>query len=173
MSAQIALVDEHDKIIGYTDKTEVHQKGLLHRAFSIIIFNSKGEMLIHRRAFTKYHSAGLWTNACCSHLAAGNEMEEVIHERLLNEMGFDCELKHCLTFHYRVVFDNNLTENEIDWVYQGIYDGKPLPNPDEVDSYRWITIEDLVIEIRTNPQNFTYWFKHIISNYLNQILKND
>ncbi len=169
MSSLIALVDEQDNITGFSDKTEVHQKGLLHRAFSIIIFNSKGEMLLQQRALSKYHSAGLWTNACCSHLTTDTEMDIIIHDRLINEMGFDCHLEQIFKFQYHVNFDNGLTENEIDWVYRGIFEGTPNPNPDEVQSYRWINMVELVKEINHSPEKFTYWFKYIISNHLNHL----
>ncbi len=168
---RIALVNSDDVVIGFEDKDRVHAQGLLHRAFSILICNTKGQMLIHQRAFSKYHSPGLWTNACCSHLTEGEVMESVIHERLHHEMGISCPLEHLFTFHYSVKFDNGLTENEIDWVYLGRYDGFPNPNPSEVASWKWVNISFLLNDISENPHCYTYWFKHILSNYSDKILR--
>lgn len=165
MADFIALVNQDDAITGYADKMEVHVKGLLHRAFSIIIFNSKNQMLIHRRADEKYHSPGLWTNACCSHLLEGASMDDVIYERLMHEMGINCKLERKFTFHYRVGFDHGLIENEIDHVYFGFFDGDPKPNSSEVSEWKWIYMEDLYDDIHKNPKNYTYWFKHILLNY--------
>lgn len=169
MTDFIALVDQDDAITGYADKMDVHVKGLLHRAFSIIIFNAKNEMLIHRRADEKYHSPGLWTNACCSHLPEGKEMDDIIYERLYHEMGIQCPLEHSFTFHYQVGFDHGLIENEIDHVYFGFFDGIPSPNPDEVSEWKWINLNDLYKDVITSPGSYTYWFKHIILNYKNEI----
>jgi isopentenyl-diphosphate delta-isomerase len=167
----IALVDSNDNIIGYGEKQQVHIDGILHRAFSILICNGKGEMLIHQRAHEKYHSPGLWTNACCSHLTEGEQMETVISERLMHEMGFSCPLKHLFTFHYRVEFDNGLVENEIDWVYLGRFDGTPSPNPSEVAGWKWVNIELLVNDIEKNPNQYTYWFRHIMQEYKHKVLE--
>ncbi|MGE0079181.1 MAG: isopentenyl-diphosphate Delta-isomerase [Bacteroidales bacterium] len=169
MGDLIALVNQDDSITGYADKMYVHSKGLLHRAFSIIIFNAQKEMLIHRRADEKYHSPGLWTNACCSHLPKDTSMDEVIYDRLSHEMGFSCVLSHAFTFHYKVDFDHGLVENEIDHVYFGCFDGCPNPNVDEVSEWKWIPIDKLYDEIQNNPDDFTYWFKHIALNYRDEI----
>ena len=165
----IALVNQNDEVTGYASKMDVHVKGLLHRAFSIIIFNSKNQMLIHRRADEKYHSPGLWTNACCSHLPEGAVMETSIYERLNHEMGINCPLEHSFTFHYTVEFDHGLIENEIDHVYFGFFEGTPNPNKDEVSEWKWVSIEELYIDIDKNPQDYTYWFKHIMQNYRQEI----
>ena len=158
----IALVSPSDRITGYAPKLLVHQQGLLHRAFSIVVFNDKGEMLLQKRATTKYHSGGLWTNTCCSHLIEGKDMETYMHERLQHEMGFDCDLKFAFSFHYTANFDNGLTENEIDHVYTGKWNGTPLPDPTEADGYRWATLNEIKTEIEKKPDSFTYWFKEII-----------
>jgi isopentenyl-diphosphate Delta-isomerase len=158
----IALVNEADKITGFANKQEVHEKGLLHRAFSILVFNDKNEVLLQRRALTKYHSPGLWTNTCCSHLVEDCEFETYIHERLENEMGFDCELDFQFSFHYRIEFDNGLCENEIDHVYFGKWNGTPKPNHDEADGFMWIAIEELKTDLKNNPENYTYWFKELM-----------
>ncbi|MBR4582865.1 MAG: isopentenyl-diphosphate Delta-isomerase [Bacteroidales bacterium] len=158
----IALVSPSDGITGYAPKLLVHQQGLLHRAFSVVIFNNASEILMQKRATSKYHSGGLWTNTCCSHLVEGKDMETYMHERLQHEMGFDCELKFAFSFHYTAKFDNGLTENEIDHVYTGKWNGTPLPDPNEADDYRWATMDDIKSEIERNPDSFTYWFKEII-----------
>ncbi|MCF0206095.1 MAG: isopentenyl-diphosphate Delta-isomerase [Bacteroidales bacterium] len=161
---KIALVNEDDKIIGYESKALVHQQGLLHRAFSILVFNSDGRLLLQRRAVGKYHSGGLWTNTCCSHLVEGEEMISYAHNRLQFEMGFDCELKHCFSFHYTTNFPNGCTENEIDYVMIGKWDGTPLPCEDEVCDFRWVTMQDLLQEIENSPDDFTFWFKIILQH---------
>lgn len=167
----IAVVDTNDDVIGYFEKQQVHLDGILHRAFSILICNGKGQMLIHQRAHEKYHSPGLWTNACCSHLIQGEQMDTVIVERLLHEMGFSCSLKHLFTFHYRVELSNGLIENEIDWVYIGQFDGTPVPNPNEVADWKWVDIDFLLSDIEVNPKKYTYWFRHIMQEYKLKILQ--
>ncbi len=129
---KIALLNDNDEIISYKDKLIVHTEGLLHRAFSIVIFNSNNEILLQKRAPDKYHSGSLWTNTCCSHLPEGNEMSQFIHTRLKQEMGFDCELNFLEKFHYKTTFENGLIENEIDYLYTGKFDGNPSPDISEV-----------------------------------------
>ncbi len=165
MNNLIALVDTNDKVTGYDEKQKVHLEGLLHRAFSIFVFNSKGELMVHQRALEKYHSPGLWTNTCCSHLPEGMEMEEATHRRLVEEMGFDVELAYVDKFHYRIDFDNGLTENEIDHIYIGFFDGLPNPNAQEVESYEWISLYDLQRDVKANPHKYTYWLKHILAHH--------
>ena len=155
----ILLVDEEDREIGYEEKLKVHEKALLHRAFSIFIFNSKEEMLLQKRDKGKYHSPGLWTNTCCSHQRKGEALKEAIHRRLQEEMGFDSELKERFTFIYRAEFDNGLTEYELDHVFTGIYEGHITPNSSEVEDYRWISFEELKTELKEKPEIYTYWFK--------------
>lgn len=160
---KIALVNKDDEIIGFEDKLEVHKLGLLHRAFSILVYNDKNEILLQKRASTKYHSPGLWTNTCCSHLIENQNFETYMHNRLQNEMGFDCDLEFQFKFTYKKGFDNGLTEYETDHVYTGNWHGEPNPNPDEVDEYKWMSMEDLRKDIIKNPDSYTYWFKEIIS----------
>ena len=155
----ILTVDKNDNIIGKEEKIKTHQLGKLHRAFSIFVFNSKGELLLQRRAKTKYHSGGLWTNTCCSHPRVGETLEKSIHRRLKEEMGFDCELKEIFSFIYKVKFDNGLFEHEYDHVFIGNFDGEPNPNPEEVDEWKWVDLEELKGDIRENPDNYTYWLK--------------
>ena len=156
---QIALVNDNDIVIGYDDKLEVHKKGLLHRAFSVFIINNKNEMMLQRRSFQKYHSGGLWTNACCSHMLLGEEFAESIHSRLHEEMGFDCELEHVFNFRYKTTFDNGLTENELDHVYIGQFCGEPIPNKDEVCDWKWMRFEDITNDLVANEELYTVWFK--------------
>lgn len=165
MEQFIALVNENDVVIGYEEKQLVHSKGLLHRAFSIFVINSNGELLLQRRALEKYHSPGLWTNTCCSHLIKGFTMDECIHQRLIDEMGFDCELQFVKKFQYRVEFGDGLIENELDHIYVGRFDSEPKPNPTEVCNYRWVAVPQLFDDVKTNPEMYTYWFKHIIEKY--------
>lgn len=160
---KIALVNKDDEIIGFEDKLEVHKLGLLHRAFSILIYNDKNEILLQKRASTKYHSPGLWTNTCCSHLIENQDFETYMHDRLQDEMGFDCDLEFQFKFTYKKSFDNGLTEYETDHVYTGVWEGVPKTNPDEVDEYKWMSMEDIKKDIIKNPDSYTYWFKEIIS----------
>lgn len=156
---EVILVDEHDVQIGTMEKMEVHQKALLHRAFSIFIFNDKGEMLLHKRADKKYHSAGLWTNACCSHPKPGEETLAAAQIRLQEEMGFSTELRKAFDFVYKAPFDNGLTEHEFDHVFVGTYDGDIVPNPEEVSDYCFKTVDEVKSSIQSHPQKYTEWFK--------------
>ena len=126
---KVILVNEDDQSTGWMEKMEAHRKGVLHRAFSVFIFNDNGEMLIHRRALDKYHSGGLWTNACCSHPREGETTEESAHRRLMEEMGFDCDIQEQFSFIYRAELDNDLIEHELDHVFFGRFNGKPSSPP--------------------------------------------
>jgi isopentenyl-diphosphate delta-isomerase len=161
----VILVDEHDHEIGFMEKQEAHQKGVLHRAFSVLIFNVKGELLLQQRALDKYHSGGLWTNTCCSHPRKGETTEEAAHRRLQEEMGFDCELKLHQSFIYKAPFDNGLTEHELDYIYVGKYENNPDFNPAEVNSFKWISMPDLYSQLIEEPAIFTVWFKMIMDHY--------
>lgn len=155
----VILVDENDVETGTMEKMEVHQKALLHRAFSIFIFNDKGEMLLQKRAAKKYHSAGLWTNACCSHPKPGEDITAAAQKRLQEEMGFTAALTKAFTFIYKAPFENGLTEHEYDHVFTGTYNGSINPNPEEVSDYCFQSLEELNNSLQTHPQNFTAWFK--------------
>jgi isopentenyl-diphosphate Delta-isomerase len=155
----VILVDEHDRPTGVMEKIEAHQKALLHRAFSIFIFNDKGEMLLQKRAAGKYHSPGLWTNACCSHPQPGEVLHIAATKRLNEEMGFTVPLTKAFSFIYKAPFDNGLTEYEYDHVFVGTYNGNILPNPAEVDQWRYMPIADLQNNISAQPQLYTEWFK--------------
>lgn len=156
---EVILVDEHDVPTGTMEKMEVHQKALLHRAFSIFIFNEKGEMLLHQRSAKKYHSGGLWTNACCSHPKPGEETATAAAARLHEEMGFNTRLTKAFDFVYKAPFDNGLTEHEFDHVFIGYYEGDIHPNPEEVSDYCYKTVEEIRNSIVSQPQKYTEWFK--------------
>lgn len=157
-SERVILVDENDKEIGTEEKLKAHKEAKLHRAFSIFIFNSKGELLIQKRAKDKYHSGGLWTNACCSHPRPGESLVRAARRRLKEEMGFECSLKKIFHFVYRVDL-GDLTEYEFDHVFVGKYDGKVEPNPREADDFAWVDVESLKKDVKSHPENYTYWFK--------------
>ena len=166
---KIILIDRKDRAVGTGEKLEVHRKGRLHRAFSIFVFNSGGEMLIQKRARGKYHSGGLWTNTCCSHPRAGEKLEEAVHRRLKQEMGFDCPLKEVFSFIYKVKFDNGLYEHELDHVFVGKADSRPAPNPEEYEEWKWASMKELKKDIRKNPGNYTYWFRIAVKKLDSQI----
>ena len=157
--ADVILVNEQDEAIGAMEKMEAHSSGLLHRAFSVFIFNSKGEMLIQQRAVKKYHSGGLWTNACCSHPVPGEDITEAAHRRLIEEMGFDTDIKKAFTFTYQTAFNNGLTENEYDHVFTGTYNGEISPVENEVKDYCFMSLDEIRGSLETHPQKYTEWFK--------------
>lgn len=164
----IPLVNEQDEIIGEGEKLAVHQAGLLHRAFSILVHDGQGKWLVHQRAFHKYHSGGLWTNTCCGHPNVGESMEQAIHRRLQEEMGFDCPLTFQFKFLYQAALDHDLTEHEIDHVYIGEYTGSFTPNPEEVAATRWQTFQDIQHAIVRSPEQYTVWFKEIVKELTRQ-----
>ena len=161
MEEQVVLVDEKDNPIGLMEKMEAHEKALLHRAFSVFIFNKKGELMLQQRAASKYHSPLLWTNTCCSHQRDGETNLEAGKRRLEEEMGFVTEIKEVFSFIYKAPFDNGLTEHELDHVMVGSYEDAPNINKDEVESYKWMTLEDVKSDIENNPEIYTAWFKII------------
>lgn len=155
----VILVDEQDMPVGAMEKMEVHQKALLHRAFSIFIFNERGEMLLHKRADKKYHSGGLWTNACCSHPRPGEDTLAAVGKRLQEEMGIVTDIKKAFDFVYRAELDNGLTEHEFDHVFTGVYSGEIVPDKEEVSDYCYKAIDEIKDSIRSHPQKYTEWFK--------------
>jgi isopentenyl-diphosphate Delta-isomerase len=163
MLEYIIAVDKFDKEIGSIEKIEAHNKGILHRAFSILVFNSNNKLLLQKRNKDKYHSPGLWTNTCCSHPRYGENLKDAIYRRLKEEMGFTCELKEVFSFVYKVEFEDNLFENEYDHVFIGRYDGKVVANKDEVDDFKWVDISEVKADIVNNPELYTYWFKHLFN----------
>ena len=153
------LVNENDEPIGTMEKMEAHQKGLLHRAFSVFIFNRKGELLLQQRASGKYHNGGLWTNTCCSHPFPGEDVLTAANRRLHEEMGIATLLSPAFNFTYRATFANGLTEHEYDYVFTGTYDGKITIDESEVKDYCFKTIGDIEASIQTHPRKYTEWFK--------------
>lgn len=157
--SQVILVNEADESIGTMDKLQAHREGLLHRAFSVFVFNNNGDMLLQQRALDKYHSGGLWTNTCCSHPLPGEETRDAAHRRLKEEMGFDTSLQKAFHFTYKTVFDNGLTEHEIDHVYTGTYESAINPDPEEVNNYAYFSMEAIRHSIHNEPHLYTSWFK--------------
>lgn len=156
---QVILVNTNDQPTGTEEKIRAHELALLHRAFSVFVFNSKGELMLQRRALHKYHSPGLWTNTCCSHPRPGEETTQAAHRRLKEEMGFDCPLEWTFSFIYKAPFDNGLTEHEFDHVFFGTYDEEPQINPEEVAEWKWVSMEMLLHDVQLNPRHYTIWFK--------------
>jgi isopentenyl-diphosphate delta-isomerase len=161
---QVILVDEHDRVVGAMDKMEAHQRGVLHRAFSILIFNSKGEMLLQKRSQSKYHSGGLWTNACCSHPAPHENMTDATRKRLKHEMGIDLQPEFAYKFIYKSKLDQELTEYELDHVFTGIFDGVPQINTEEVEDWKFVNLNTLRHDMQAHPDDYTVWFKLIMKH---------
>lgn len=155
---QVILVTPDDVPVGIADKTGAHERGLLHRAFSVFVFSPSGEWLLQRRATGKYHSAGLWSNTCCSHPRPGEKIEDAAHRRLQEEMGFDCPLESAFSFLYRAPLDGGMIEHEFDHVFVGVHAGDPDPDPEEVGAWRWATAERVHRELAGAPHTFTHWF---------------
>ena len=166
---QVILVNENDEQIGLMSKMEAHQKAVLHRAFSVFIFNDAHELMLQQRATSKYHSPGLWTNTCCSHQRDGVSNLEAGIRRLNEEMGFVCKLSEATSFIYKASFDNGLTEHEFDHVLVGSYNHSPMINSNEVDSWKWMSIENVKKDIKDYPNNYTAWFKIIFEKYFKYI----
>jgi len=166
---QVILVNESDEQLGLMPKMEAHEKALLHRAFSVFIFNKKGELLLQQRASNKYHSPNLWTNTCCSHQRNGESNIEAGKRRLQEEMGFVCGLEEVFWFVYKAPFDNGLTEHELDHVMVGYFNDDPLINKEEVESFKWMTLEEVKIDINDHPEKYTEWFKIIFKESFTKI----
>ena len=165
----VILVNGNDQPIGIEEKIKAHKNGKMHRAFSIFIFNKKKELLIQKRAKGKYHSEGLWSNTVCGHPRPNELLINTTHRRLKEEMGFDCPLKKSSKFHYRVVFDDDLMENEIDTVFIGKYNGEIKINKNEVSDYKWVSLKKLKEDILFDNEKYTVWFKIIINKHLEKI----
>ena len=161
---EVILVDSRDKEIGSMEKLAAHQQGVLHRAFSILIYNEQGDMLIHQRANGKYHSGGLWTNACCSHPKPGESAEHAVRRRLMEEMGIDAQPTFLYKFLYKISLDNALIEHEYDHVYSFQGNVSPVANTEEVADWKYISIEELTADIDENPDQYTFWFKMIMDS---------
>jgi isopentenyl-diphosphate delta-isomerase len=162
---QVILVNEKDEPIGLMNKMEAHEKAVLHRAFSVFVLNDKNEVMLQQRAHHKYHSPLLWTNTCCSHQRAGETNLQAGKRRLYEEMGFNAELKELFHFIYKAPFDNGLTEHELDHVMIGYSNEVPSINPEEVESWKWMKIEDIKEDMIQNPALYTIWFKIIFDEF--------
>ena len=167
----VVLVNKNDKKIGLMPKMEAHKKGALHRAFSVFIFNNKNELMIQKRNINKYHSPGLWTNTCCSHQKDGESNINAGKRRLLEEMGFCVELNEIGSFIYNVGVDNGLIEHELDYILVGKYNGNVKINSDEVDNWKWMSLDNIKDDVRKRSKNYTEWFKIIMDNYYTQLKK--
>lgn len=175
MTDYLILVDKNDKQWGKLEKLLVHELGLLHRAFSVFIFNSKGELLLQQRADDKYHSGGLWTNTCCSHPRFGEEISWAIERRLKEEMGISCKTDFVFSFIYKTQFENGLTEHEFDHVYFGVSDELPIPEKSEVKNWKYISIKNLEADIIIHPERYTAWMKIClpqVSSHFKKTFKN-
>ena len=169
MEENVILVDKNDTQIGLMSKLDAHKKGILHRAFSVFVLNNNNEIMLQKRAYNKYHSGGLWTNTCCSHQREGENTIEAGKRRLLEEMGFETELKIITSFIYKVEFENGLTEHELDYLVIGKYLKSPVINKQEVADWKWMKVELIADDIKLNPNNYTSWFKIIFDKFQNKI----
>ncbi len=165
----VILVDENDNKIGLMPKMEAHEKAVLHRAFSVFIFNDKKELMLQQRALHKYHSPGLWTNTCCSHQRDGESNIEAGTRRLQEEMGFSVPLEESISFIYKAPFDNGLTEHELDHILIGHSEQEPIINKDEVAAWKWMGLEEVKQDITERPELYTAWFKIIFDKFYNHI----
>lgn len=156
------MVDMDDNPVGEMEKMEAHLKGSLHRALSVLIFNSKGEILLQQRAFSKYHTPGLWSNTCCSHPRPGEDSLDAATRRLQEEMGFVVQLNKSFDFIYKADFENDLIEHEFDHVFFGTFDGDPHINLEEANNFKWIKPMELREDMRSLPERYTVWFRIII-----------
>jgi isopentenyl-diphosphate delta-isomerase len=166
---QVILVDENDRRIGVAAKMEAHRTGALHRAFSVFVFNSAGDLLLQQRADGKYHSGGLWTNTCCSHPRPDESTAQAARRRLKEEMGIACELDEIFSFIYHADLDDGLSEHEYDHVFVGTCDGDPTPDPREVRDWRWLDADALRQDLDQHPERYTFWFKAVIDQVLAQV----
>ena len=169
---EVILVDSRDNELGTIEKMEAHQKGILHRAFSIFIFNSKGEILLQKRNSEKYHSGGLWSNTCCSHPRPGENLTQATKRRLMEEMGMKAELFPTFSFQYKAHLDNNLIEHELDHVYVGYSNELPIVNTDEVEGYCYLSPELIELGLDKHPSDYSSWLKICFKELMNHINKN-
>lgn len=161
---EVILVDDRDQPTGCMEKMEAHRKGVLHRAFSVVLFNTSGQLLLQQRALHKYHSGGLWTNTCCSHPRPGESTAQAAHRRLREEMGIEIELQFAYAFRYKAALDNGLVEHEWDHVFTGCYNGVPTTNANEVAAWKLVSLTDLHMDVLQNPQQYTPWFRLMLTH---------
>jgi isopentenyl-diphosphate delta-isomerase len=166
---KVVLVNEQDDAIGIEDKIRAHLLGALHRAFSVFIVNAEGQLLVQKRALTKYHSRGLWTNTCCGHPRPDEAVEKAARRRLKEEMGFDSELSELFNFIYSASLEDGLIENEYDHVLVGSFDGVPKPDPAEIAEWRWVDMATLSVDIKEHPERYTYWFRICFDRFLHAV----
>ena len=169
MEEQVILVDTNDQAIGLMHKMEAHERGVLHRAFSVFILNDKNQLMLQQRALDKYHSPGLWTNTCCSHQRDGEDNISAGKRRLQEEMGFETELSEVTSFIYKAPFDNGLTEHELDHIMVGQYNDAPNINPEEVANWKWMALEAVRDDIMHHPEHYTAWFIIIFEQFFEKI----
>ncbi len=170
---QVILVDQNDQQIGIAEKMQAHQQGLLHRAFSIFVINSQGQLLLQKRAIAKYHSGGLWTNTCCSHPRPHESILSAGDRRLQEEMGFTCELTEIFSFIYNSPLDHGLIEHEYDHVLLGKFDGEPILNPSEAEEWQWVDLDQLKLALVTHPELYTFWLKVCFDKFLGYLPSSD
>jgi len=166
---RVVLVNEHDEAIGIGDKTRAHLLGVLHRAFSVFVINAAGQLLMQKRALTKYHSRGLWSNTCCGHPRPEETIAEASHRRLREEMGFDSELSEVFDFVYRANLEDGFIENEYDHVLVGSFEGVPQPDPSEVAEWKWLDMATLTVDLTNHPESFTYWFRISFDRFIQTV----
>jgi isopentenyl-diphosphate delta-isomerase len=169
MNSNVVLVNEHDDEVGLMPKLEAHEKGLLHRAFSVFVFNTDGNLLLQKRADSKYHSAGLWSNTCCSHPYPGEDAVEGATRRLQEEMGLTAKLRFVYSFIYKAELQNGLTEHELDHIFFGISDQAPVPDATEVSDYKYISPRELAKDLIAHPDNYTEWLKICFSELIEKV----
>lgn len=170
---EVILVTPEDKVIGTMPKLEAHEKAELHRAFSVFVLNDRGETMLQQRAAHKYHSPLLWTNTCCSHQRLGETNLEAGKRRLMEEMGFETELRELFSFIYKAPFDNGLTEHELDHVLLGYYSGSPEVNTEEVAAWKWMGLEEIRLDLEESPEKYTAWFRIIFGRFYDYIRQNE
>ncbi|MEJ2584053.1 MAG: isopentenyl-diphosphate Delta-isomerase [Robiginitalea sp.] len=170
---QVILVTPEDQVIGTMPKLEAHEKAELHRAFSVFVLNDRGETMLQQRAAHKYHSPLLWTNTCCSHQRLGETNTEAGKRRLMEEMGFETDLRELFSFIYKAPFDNGLTEHELDHVLLGYYSGSPDINPEEVADWKWMGLDEIRRELEDSPEHYTAWFRIIFNRFYEYIRQNE
>ena len=169
----VILVNSNDQPLGAMEKMEAHEKGALHRAFSVFVFNTEGEMLLQRRADEKYHSPGLWTNTACSHPRTGEKTADAAHRRLNEEMGFDCDIEEVFHFIYKQNVGDGLIEHEFDHVFMGTSNSKPQPDPEEVSDWKYVNMDWLLKDVEDHPENYTVWFIIALAELKKHLNKNN
>jgi isopentenyl-diphosphate delta-isomerase len=167
----VVLVNEQDQVLGQLEKIEAHELGLLHRAFSVLLLNDRGELLLQQRAAHKYHSPLLWTNTCCSHQRPNETTLMAAERRLKEEMGMSAPMQTAFKFQYKATLDQGLTEHELDHVLFGYTNQDPNINPEEVAAFRWISMAQLLQELQSKRDSFTIWFQILLDQHLEKITK--